>query len=50
MTAWDELPPEESKQYDYLPEGYYDFDAKALRLVGRRIGGKLVFRQVFPAD
>jgi len=50
MTAWDELTPEESKQYEYIPEGYYDLDTKTLRLVGRRSGGKFVIRQVFPAD
>ena len=49
MTAWDELPPEECKQYEYIPEGYYDLDTKALRLVGRS-EGKFVFRQVFGTD
>jgi hypothetical protein len=50
MTAWDELPQEESKQYDYLPEGYYDLDTKKLRLVARRPDGGLVFRQVRRAE
>jgi hypothetical protein len=49
MTAWDELSPEESKQYEYIPEGYYDFDTKALRLVARS-RGKFVFRQLSRAE
>jgi hypothetical protein len=49
MTAWDELPPEESKQYEYIPEGYYDFDAKTSRLVARS-GGKFVFRQLISTE
>ncbi len=50
MTAWNELPQDECKQYEYIPEGYYDFDTKKLRLVARRSGGKFVFRQMIPAE
>jgi hypothetical protein len=49
MTRWNKLSPEESKQYEYIPEGDYDFDTKALRLVARS-GGKFVFRQLFRAE
>jgi hypothetical protein len=49
MTRWNELSPEESKQYEYILEGYYDFDTEALRLVARS-GGKFVFRQLFRAE
>ncbi|MDQ4014052.1 MAG: hypothetical protein M3146_10065 [Thermoproteota archaeon] len=49
MTAWDELSSEESKKYEYRPEGYYDFDTKALRLVARS-RGKFVFRQLSCAE
>jgi hypothetical protein len=33
----------------FLPEGYYDFDSKALRLVARS-EGKLVYRQLVPTE
>jgi hypothetical protein len=49
MIRWNELSPQESKQYEYIPEGYYDFDTKALRLVPRS-GGKYVFRQLFRTE
>lgn len=49
-SVWDELPQEESRKYDCLPEGYYDLDTEELRLVGRRPDGRLVFRQVRRAE
>jgi hypothetical protein len=50
MTAWNELSNEETQEYEYIPEGYYDFDTKKLRLVARRFGGKFVFRQLIRAE